>query len=46
MAAAVKYMHENADKHGIDKDYISIKGQSGGAWVTLGCALMLVRENN
>jgi len=46
MAAAVKYMHENADKHGIDKDYISIRGQDGGAWVTLGCALMLVRENN
>lgn len=43
--AAIKYFHTNAAKYGVDENFISICGQSGGAWIALGAALLLVRAD-
>lgn len=43
--AAIKYFHSNSAKYGIDENFISVCGQSGGGWIALGAALLLVRAD-
>lgn len=43
--AAVKYFHEHAEEYGLDNTKLSLHGQSGGAWIIAGAAILLGRED-
>ena len=43
--AAVKYLHQNAETFGVNKDQIMLNGSFWGATMALGAAILLGREN-
>ena len=45
VVAAVKYLHENAETFGVNKDQIMLNGGYWGATMALGAAILLGREN-
>ena len=45
IADAIKHIHKNADSFGINPSQICLSGTSGGAYVSLGAAILLGRSN-
>jgi len=45
VACAVRFIHENAAKYGLDPDRICLAGQSGGAFLALGACKLLADSN-
>lgn len=44
-AAAVEYAYNNAEQFGGDKTSITLAGDSGGAWIAMGAAILMGRAN-
>ena len=44
--AAVKYLRQNASKHNIDENQLSMIGMETGGWITMGASILLSREEN